>query len=236
MFHPPKHPNCNFAQMKKYTSIIFGLILMTLGSCKHEPPMDLDGTWAENCDPDTVYFGNTILPLLVSNCGMSGCHNKDSHREDIILTDYYSIINSDVVEPGHGNSSKLVEVLSASGEEMMPPNPYSALTAAQKNAIRTWINQGAKFNNCVGCDTNYTFNSFILPIIQTYCSGCHSGSSPSGNTSLTDYNQIVAIANSGALLHSLHGTGGLTQMPETKLQDCKILQIQKWIDNGKQDN
>lgn len=223
--------------MKKYSPTILAVMLLTIVSCKHDPPIDLDGTWAENCDPDTVYFGNTILPLLVSNCGMSGCHDQGSHREDVILTDYYSIINSDVVEPGHGNSSKLVEVLSASGEKMMPPSPYNSLTTQQKNAIRTWINQGAKFNNCVGCDTlNYTFNAYILPIIQTNCTGCHSGSSPSGNTSLTDYNEIVAIANSEALMHSLHGTGGYTQMPETKLQDCKIIQIQKWIDNGKQNN
>ena len=28
-----------------------------------------------SCSPDTVYFANTILPLLSSNCAMSGCHN-----------------------------------------------------------------------------------------------------------------------------------------------------------------
>ena len=220
--------------MKKYTSIIFGLILMTQVSCKHEPPADLDGTWAENCDPDTVYFGNTILPLLVSNCGMSGCHDEGSHEEDIVVTDYYSLINSGIIDMGNANNSDLIEVITDSDpDKIMPPPPSSALTSAQINAIRTWINQGAKFNNCVGCDTiNYTFNAYILPLIQTNCKGCHSGGSPSGNLSLTNYNEIVAAANSGALMHSLNGTEGFTQMPETKLQSCKIIQIQKWMNDG----
>ena len=225
--------------MKKYTSIIFGLILMTLVSCKHEPPPDLDGTWAENCDPDTVYFGNTILPLLVSNCGMSGCHDEGSHQEDIVLTDYYSIINSDVVKPGRPNQSDLIEVLTASGEKLMPPSPYSALTAFQINSIRTWIDQGAKFNNCVGCDTlNYTFNAFILPIIQTNCTGCHSGGSPSANLSLTNYSEIVISVNDGSFMHSLLGTGGFSVMPKNTggLQSCKIIQIQKWINDGALNN
>jgi len=225
--------------MIKYTSTIFGLILMTLVSCKHEPPPDLDGTWAENCDPDTVYFGNTILPLLVSNCGMSGCHDEGSHREDIVLTDYYSIINSDVLKPGRPNSSKLVEVLTASGESMMPPSPYNALTTSQISAIRTWVDQGAKFNNCVGCDTiNYTFNAYILPIIQTNCTGCHSGGSPDANLSLTNYDQILSTVNDGSLMHSLHATGGYSIMPKNTsgLQSCKITQIQKWINDGAQNN
>jgi uncharacterized membrane protein len=225
--------------MKKIFPYLVGLILLTLVSCKHEPPPDLDGTWTENCDPDTVYFGNTILPLLVSNCGMSGCHDEGSHREGIVLTDYYSIINSDVVKPGRPNQSDLVEVLTASGEKLMPPSPYSALTTAQINSIRTWIDQGAKFNNCVGCDTvNYTFNAYILPIIQTNCTGCHSGGSPSANLPITNYSETVALVTDGSLMYSLHGTGGYSIMPKNTsgLQSCKITQIQKWINDGALNN
>ena len=226
--------------MKKYTSIIFGLILMTLVSCRHEPPLDLDGTLAESCDPDTVYFGNTILPLLVSNCGMSGCHDAGTHAEDIVVTDYYSLMNSGIVDMGNANNSELMEVITETDpDKIMPPPPSSALTSEQINAIRTWINQGAKFNNCVGCDTvNYTFNAYILPIIQTNCTGCHSGGSPDGNLSLTNYSQIVSSANDGTLMHSLHATGGYSIMPKNTsgLQSCKITQIQKWINDGALNN
>ena len=226
--------------MKNYTTLVFGLILMALVSCKHEPPPDLDGTWAENCDPDTVYFGNTILPLLVSNCGMSGCHDEASHEEGIVVTDYYSLMNSDIIDMGNANNSELMEVITETDpDKIMPPPPSTALTSAQINAIRTWINQGAKFNNCVGCDTvNYTFNAYILPIIQTNCTGCHSGGSPDANLSLTNYAEIASIANDGSLMHSLNGTGGYSIMPKNTsgLQSCKITQIQKWINDGAPNN
>lgn len=226
--------------MKKYTPTILILILMTLVSCKHEPPPDLDGTWAEDCNPDTVYFGNTILPLLVSNCGMSGCHDEASHEEGIVVTDYYSLMNSDIIDMGNASNSELMEVITESDpDKIMPPPPSSTLTADQINAIRTWINQGAKFNNCVGCDTvNYTFNAYILPIIQTNCMGCHSGGSPDANLSLTNYSQIVSTVNDGSLMHSLHATGGYSIMPKNTsgLQSCKIIQIQKWINDGALNN
>ena len=226
--------------MKTLFPLFAGLTLLTLVSCKHEPPPDIDGTWAENCDPDTVYFGNTILPLLVSNCGMSGCHDEGSHREGIVVTDYYSLLNSDIIDLGNANNSELMEVITESDpDKIMPPPPSAALTSAQINAIRTWINQGAKFNNCVGCDTvNYTFNAYILPIIQTNCTGCHSGGSPDANLSLTNYTQIVSTVNDGSLMHSLHGTGGYSIMPKNTsgLQSCKITQIQKWINDGALNN
>ncbi len=226
--------------MKKIFPFFVGLTLLTLVSCKHEPPPDLDGTWAEDCDPDTVYFGNTILPLLVSNCGMSGCHDEASHEEGIVVTDYYSLMNSDIIDLGNANNSELMEVITESDpDKIMPPPPSSALTADQINAIRTWINQGAKFNNCVGCDTvNYTFNAYILPIIQTNCTGCHSGGSPDANLSLTNYAQIVSTVNDGSLMHSLLATGGYSMMPKntTGLQSCKITQIQKWINDGALNN
>jgi hypothetical protein len=224
--------------MKKLFPFFAGLTLLTLVSCKHEPPPDVDGTWAENCDPDTVYFGNTILPLLVSNCGMSGCHDEGSHREGIVLTDYYSIINSDVVKPGRPNQSDLVEVLTASGEKLMPPSPYSALTTAQINSIRTWIDQGAKFNNCVGCDTlNYKFAADIWPILNTNCYGCHNNNNVSGNIYIRNYDDVLLMVNDGSLIGSLTGNG-YSLMPKNTpgLQPCKITQIQKWINDGALNN
>lgn len=215
---------------------VFGALIFS--SCRHDPPMDPDGTISEYCDPDTVYFGNTILPLLVSNCGMSGCHNEGSHQEDIILTDYYSIINSNVLKPGRPNSSKLVEVLTASGESMMPPNPYSALTTDQINSIRTWIDQGAKFNTCIGCDTlNFKFAANIWPILNTNCSGCHNNNNPGGNIYIRNYDDVLLLVNDGSLMGSIHGDG-YSLMPKntTGLQTCKITQIQKWINEGAQNN
>ena len=222
-------------------SKLSGLLLLGMfvfSSCRHDIPLDLDGTISQNCDPDTVYFGNTILPLLVSNCAMSGCHDNESHREDIILTDYYSIINSGVLKPGRPNSSKLVEVLTANGESMMPPSPYSALTTDQINSIKTWIDQGAKFNTCIGCDTlNYKFAADIWPILNTNCYGCHNNNNPGGNIYIRNYADVQAMVLDGSLMGSLLGDGyALMPKNTTGLQSCKITQIQKWINDGAQNN
>jgi hypothetical protein len=205
-----------------------------ISSCRHDIPIDLNGTISQNCDPDTVYFGNTILPLLVSNCAMPGCHN---HGE-LDLTSYASIMNSGIVKPRHPNTSKLVRVINGGGEEAMPPSPYSALTSDQINSIKTWIDQGAKFNTCIGCDTlNYKFAADIWPILNTNCYGCHNNNNPGGNIYIRNYADVQAMVLDGSLMGSLLGDG-YALMPKNSngLQSCKITQIQKWINDGAQNN
>ena len=46
------------------------------------------GPAVTSCSPDTVYFHQTILPLITSNCAMSGCHDAISKKDGVILTDY----------------------------------------------------------------------------------------------------------------------------------------------------
>ena len=205
-----------------------------ISSCRHDIPIDLNGTISQNCDPDTVYFGNTILPLLVSNCAMPGCHN---HGE-LDLTSYASIMNSGIVKPLHPNTSKLVRVINGGGEEAMPPSPYSALTSDQINSIKTWIDQGAKFNTCIGCDTlNYKFAADIWPILNTNCYGCHNNNNPGGNIYIRNYADVQAMVLDGSLMGSLLGDGyALMPKNSTGLQSCKITQIQKWINDGAQNN
>jgi hypothetical protein len=63
------------------------------------------------CDPDTIYFQNTILPLLQSSCGVSGCHDPGTASDGIILTSYDDIINSGVIKLNDPAGSDLYEVL-----------------------------------------------------------------------------------------------------------------------------
>jgi hypothetical protein len=218
-------------------SKLSGLLLLGMfvfSSCRHDIPLDLDGTISQNCDPDTVYFGNTILPLLVSNCAMPGCHNNG----ELNLTSYASVMNSGIVKPRHPNTSKLVRVITGGGEEAMPPSPYSALTSDQINSIKTWIDQGAKFNTCIGCDTlNYKFAADIWPILNTNCYGCHNNNNPGGNIYIRNYADVQAMVLDGSLIGSLQGNGyALMPKNTTGLQSCKITQIQKWINDGAQNN
>jgi uncharacterized membrane protein len=144
-------------------------------------------------------------------------------------------MNSDVVVIGKPNKSELIHVLTANGNDLMPPQPNLALTSDQISLIQIWIEQGAKFNTCGGCDTSlFAFSANIWPIIQTNCTGCHSGPNPDGGVALTNHTQVAASANNGSLMGVLTATNGYNLMPQNSygLPQCKITQIENWINNG----
>ncbi len=201
-----------------------------------------------SCDPDTTYFQNTVLPLIVSNCATTGCHDNTTHQEGIRLTDYSSIMQYGRVKPGNPDGSKLYKVLFGGGDDgdggreddIMPPPPKPPFNAEQKNIVRNWILQGAKNNYCDGnCDTtNVTFSETIWPVIQTYCLACHSGSGAGGGVVLSNYAEVTASANSGKLIGSIRHDQGYSPMPKggQKLSDCIIREFEIWIENGTPEN
>ena len=245
----------------KATSVVFALltlvILITL-SCRHEiqfpkssgggtvdtsgnntpPPPLPPPVVGASCSPDTVYFTNTILPLLTSNCAMSGCHNGTSGGDagEYTLNTYAGI--KKIVSSGNSTGSKLVSVIS-SGK--MPPRGHTAITSAQLAEIQTWINQGALNNTCTAatCDTtNVTYSVSITPILQTYCTGCHSGSSASGGVDLTSYTNVLAQVNNGKLWGDVSHSTGYNAMPlgGAILSACDLNMINVWIKKGAPNN
>lgn len=199
------------------------------------------------CDPDTVYFQNTVLPLLQSSCAVSGCHDEISHQDGVILTTYEKILQTVEIKPFEPWDSKLYEVIENDFQsDRMPPPPSPPFTQEQKDIIYNWILQGALNNYCdsENCDSlNVSFSETIFPIIQNNCYGCHSGSNPDGNISLTNYNQImnagsISQGTYGSLLGTITWNTGNSNMPNNgnKLSDCNIAQINKWIEDGMPDN
>jgi len=220
--------------------VVLGAVAFAGLGCKHNTLIDLtDPTVTINCDPDTVYFQNDVLPLLVSNCAKSGCHESGGGHEEEAnpLSSYNEVMASDYVDPFNANHSKLIEVLTESGEDKMPPSPNEPLTASQRSLLEKWINQGARNNACEGgdCDTTVVnYSNQIVRTINTYCKGCHSGASPSGGIDLSSYSGAAAIAANGSFLGSVQFDGGYVAMPYngTMLSDCKIAEIRIWIENG----
>jgi len=190
------------------------------------------------CSPDTVYFANEIMPIISSNCTMSGCHDIITHAGDINLTTYNNIMR--YVNAGNASSSKLYKVTILTNEDRMPPPPMTSLTTDQKAKIQKWINQGAKNNNCFGsCDTAlYTYSGSIKIIINNKCVGCHNPSSLGGNIDLSTYNGVKTVSLNGKLYGSVANQSGYSPMPKNsaKLSDCEIRQIQKWINAGSLNN
>ncbi|MBS1600415.1 MAG: hypothetical protein JST75_19455 [Bacteroidetes bacterium] len=243
-----------------YVALSLILILVIIFSCQHQvqfptgsignpdttthipttnpppnPPPPITGS---SCSPDTVYFTNTILPMMNSNCAMSGCHDGLSRGDagQYTLNTYSGIMA--IVRAGNANSSKLVSVI-ANGT--MPPRGHTAISAAQLDLIKTWINQGALNNTCTEttCDTtNVTYSASIVPILQSYCTGCHGGSGASAGVDLSVYSGVLAQVQNGKLWGDVSHSTGYNAMPVggAMLSSCDLNKISIWIKNGAPNN
>jgi hypothetical protein len=101
---------------KKRINIVmaFVAILSVFYACRHEIPeknaeIVTPSPTTNRCSPDSVYFVNEILPIISSNCTMSGCHDAASHKEGVILTNYTNIMK--YVTPGNASRSKLYTII-----------------------------------------------------------------------------------------------------------------------------
>ncbi|MFZ4399788.1 MAG: hypothetical protein ACOYO1_07120 [Bacteroidales bacterium] len=198
--------------------------IFALSSCKHDstPPV-ID----ETAIKDTVYFYDEVLPIVQSNCAISGCHTGGEEEPD--LSNYSNILN--MVKPGDPQNSRLYKY--AIGSEMPPP-PKTPLNLEQVTLIYGWIKQGA-LENMETCDTSiYTFAAATSPIIKRNCLGCHNTGSANGE--LTNHSQISAKATT--ILGRIKGQSGsiMPPSPAKPLSECKITKITNWINNGKQND
>ena len=228
------------------------IIAMLVITCKHEI-LPKDGNNNNNgngngnnppgntntCSADTVYFGNTILPLISSGCAMSGCHDPVTHKEGLVLNSYAGIMK--IVSAGNASGSKLYQVITTTNQgNIMPPPPHQPFSASAKASIQKWINQGAKNNQCSGgCDTTvFTFSGVVMPLMNTYCKGCHNPASLGGGVDLSTYTGVKTSALNGGLLGSIKHATGYSAMPKggNKLPDCQIRQVEKWIQAGTPNN
>jgi hypothetical protein len=238
-------------RLNSFSSVIFIFFILMWFSCKHEVLIPTGGNTNTNpkdstftvsntsgwkCSPDTLYFQYEVLPIIVSKCASDGCHDAGYRAKGYILTDYTNIMKKGVVA-GFANSSKIYTEI-ANGN--MPTKASGiTMTTAQKEIIAKWINQGAKNVSCNPsygtCDTaNIKFSTFVYPIIQNKCQGCHVYTSPI----LNNYTQIKASVQSGKFSGSINHTSGFSTMPKgiNKLPDCELSKINAWLKNGALNN
>ncbi len=210
--------------------VILSAIL--LASCTHLPPVP--PVPDPPCDPGIVYFTNEILPMIQSNCAMSGCHSSTNPVDGINLSSYAGIRSE--VRAGNPDESELYQVLFESGEDLMPPPPMAPLSDAQKERIRLWILQGAKKTTCIGdCDTAAvtTYSGSIAALIQTQCIGCHQGPTASGGVQLTNYSQVSSAVSYLGLLDAINATNGYTAMPPSgPMTNCNVALMERWVRGG----
>ncbi len=221
--------------MYKSFAVLFGIvtILFITSRCKHdadEIPTPSDGNSNNNNSnnlnvKDSICYLAEIQPVFNTYCAYSGCHDAASARSGVDLSSYSSTKKVD------GNS--LIESIDAKGGDRMPPINSTALPAAKNSLIKQWIKEGMKDNvDCsLACDTgNVTFSGTVFSIIRDNCNGCHNNTSPI----LSSYAGIKVQADNGKLVCSIDHASGCSAMPPslTKISDCNINQIKKWIALG----
>ncbi len=229
------------SMIHKTALLTFAITLLSLTACKHDPQeiitpvINNPDNGNNNNTNDSVSFQTEILPMLVGNCAMTGCHDAASASEGVILNNYNNVINTAKVIAFNPNNSELYEVLlETDPDKRMPRPPAAPLSQTQIALIAKWINQGARNTNIVRCDTNtYTFAA-VQTIISNSCGGCHSSANPQGGISLGNYNNIKQQTQNGKLLGSINHLLGNSPMPKggNKLESCKITIIQKWANAG----
>lgn len=200
--------------------------------------IDTTGSGGGNNYIARACFTRDIFPVIVSRCAATECHDAITHEEGLNYTTYANVKNS--VTPGNPGNSKLYRSITTSGgEDKMPPAGSPQLTVAEIDSIGKWIGYGALNENCGEvCDTinPVTFSGAIWPVIQSTCTGCHSGTSPSGNVLLTSYTNVAAAASGGLLINSLKGTGVIRMPPAGSFSACRIRQFEIWVENGFSNN
>lgn len=222
--------------MKALITFVFVLFFLLQFGCHHEVNtannniiLPVIGTQS-----DTVCFNSEVLPLYVSYCASAGCHDVVSHKEGVILTDYANIMRG--IRAKDATRSENYTVI---GKDM-PPRGSPQMTAANMSTILKWINQGALNTICTNtCDTSaFKYTTTISGIIATNCGGCHGTKPGSANIYLGDYAsaKLYISTSKTTFLNSINHLPSLAASkrmpPSNKMIDCKIDQIQKWINNG----
>ncbi len=96
---------------------------------------------------DPIDFSVHVQPILSNRCFK--CHGPDGNaRQADLRLDVRDVAVAKVIQPGDSEASALIRrVSSADPEQVMPPadSQQPALSAAEIELLRRWIDQGAKY-------------------------------------------------------------------------------------------
>jgi mono/diheme cytochrome c family protein len=95
------------------------------------------------------------------------------------------------------------------------------------------------YPSVTACDTSaVTYSGKVLSIIQSNCYSCHGSGNTLGDVNLDGHTNLKVFADNGKLSGAINHRTGFSQMPQggSKLSDCDIQAIEKWISDGSPNN
>ncbi len=208
---------------------------------------------------NAVSFVSDVAPVLMRRCG--NCHVARS-RGDFSMRTFETLVAADVLQPGDGNASRLVELI----REGEMPKGGGRVADDELAKLVAWIDAGAKYDGedpktlltdfaqpgqpmrvelqMADGDEAFQFTRDIAPIIVESCFPCHAGTQPSARLSLATFRGLLRGGNNGPvvapddvamslILRKLRGMEG-QQMPLRRpALDAKVIaRIETWISEG----
>ncbi|MFM7773489.1 MAG: c-type cytochrome [Candidatus Kapaibacterium sp.] len=175
---------------------------------------------------DPLCFQRDILPILNSNCAMSGCHNAASKASGIDVTSYAGA--SRIVRAGNATGSPMIREMNAGA---MPESPWLRVPDSLKNRLIAWISAGAANTTCAPaptCDTSdVQYLRDIKPILQLNCVGCHQTSRAGGGLHLDNDENNDLLKET--IYKTVSHTGKVAMPPNiAALSACDIAKIRVW--------
>lgn len=208
------------------------ILCLVFSSCKHQ---SYEIPVAERKGDPSLCFERDILPIFVSECAKSGCHDAAEAEKGYRLDSYEHIVKKGIA-PGNPIGSTIYRSLLGYTEKRMPEDA-PPLSNEKIELVRRWIAGGAiEDKNCTSpCDSNnYTYSTGVQPLLRKYCYGCHTGSNPGRGLILATYDNVKYAVEQKSLIESINHKAGYQPMPNTslKLSVCEIRQIERWVTAG----
>jgi ankyrin repeat protein len=127
-------------------------------------------TTATTAAAATVDFARDIQPILKRSC--VGCHGGDKPRGEFALISRESLLKGGqsgepAIAPGYSDDSPLIQYVSGKIEDLeMPPldrrEKYPALTVAEIDVLRAWIDSGAPWGKAEAVKTTSVNSPTVL--------------------------------------------------------------------------
>ena len=97
-------------------------------------------------------------------------------------------------------------------------------------------NEEELYSDCETDDVSYSVH--IEPYIENTCLSCHNTNLSSGGISYSSFEGLKRSVDDGSFLGSIKHLDSFSAMPPdgSLTDDCKINQIQVWIDQGAEQN
>lgn len=164
-------------------------------------------------------FTGQVAPMLSRHCG--GCHIA-GRKGGFQMASYAGLMRSGVVQPGAGESSKLVEVI-LNGDM---PRGGGKVSPADVGLLMKWIDAGAPFDgpdpaahlDGIARQTTasppaapptkpivavklkageVSFGAEVAPVLLEHCVGCHDADQPEANLSMVSLDRLLRGGRGG---------------------------------------